>query len=175
MLEGEFTYDILPPSRSTCWMLASLVTEHADATPMQTISPFSTKTLPPASEVEKATRIPSPSFKKTLLTLVKMTRSEWDSVDARGGNPSYLRALSASWLKSGVLGTLWKDAGFGFTYGVVIWAIPSINTCLGVAPSASGWLSHNTTSKSITPLNKMSEEMTIYTYQHHNLDMSCVY
>ena len=94
----------MSPSRSTCWMLASLVTEHADATPMQTISPFSMKTLPPASEVElEATHIPSLCFKKTLLTLVKMTQSEWDSVDARvailhiGGHCWPLDSNQVSW------------------------------------------------------------------------------
>ena len=117
-----------------------MVKGHVNASPMQTISPFSTTTLPETlvSEVEKASRIPLSCFTKTLETLVKTTRSELDRIGTRGGNPSYSTAFFASRLKSGVLGNVWKDAGFEFTYGFVSWAIPSIKTCLGVAPRASG-------------------------------------
>ena len=81
-----------------------------------------------------------------LPTFTNATRPVAAFLGASGGRPSYFTASSASLSKFGTSGVLWKADGLYVVNGFESCAMPSMKTCLGVAPSARGWLSQMTRS-----------------------------
>lgn len=115
--------------------------------PAHEMDPLWTMTIPSSlSDVENWLRTALFAEMKTFFTFLNKTSGALTVLGPRGGNPSYSTAFSASVLWSGTSGDFWNEPGLCITCGEPSWGMPSTNTWDGVAPRASGWLSHTTIS-----------------------------
>ena len=105
---------------------------------------------------------------QTLVRLVNKIVCGVDSSGHNGGSPSYSTAALVSFSKLGVFGAFKEEEGLEVTWGRAICAIPSMKTCWGVAPRASGWLSQRTMSKGDITI-KSQRQRSFLIHQRHIL------